>query len=159
MRITATLLQYGEDSNPDAFGDVVRFTDGALYLDDQQGVPLLLNHDQGREAVGVLVQAWTEKDGRVRATFDLIDTPAAQTYATELREGLRKDVSVGVAFADGDYTLEPLDAERTDPWAPQRINVHAAELVETSGCFRGRMPSAHVESVEDPATNDEGNAA
>lgn len=159
MRLTATLLKYGEDSYPDGWGDVVRFSEGALYLDDRQAVPLLLEHQQGRFAVGVAERIWTEQadDGStvVRGEFVTLDTPEARMAEAELAAGIRQDVSVGVWMDE--FAAAPLDPE-DDSWlAPQRLQVDLAEVVETSLTLRGRMPSAQVDDVA--STTDEGNPA
>lgn len=145
MRLTATLLRYGEDSVPDAFGDLIRFTEGALFL-GAEGLPLFTEHDRNREAAGVALEVWTEGD-TVRGTFELLDTPAGRAAAAELAAGVRWDVSIGAHLED--YTATALDPAREgDPWAPQRVTVASADLVEVSLCLRGRMPSAQVDAVD-----------
>lgn len=152
VRLTATLLRFGEDSSPDMWGDVVTFADGSLYLPGDQAVGLFIQHDTGREAAGVATAVYVEGD-TVVGEFELLDTPAGQAAALELAADVRRDVSVGVTFDDDGYTAEPLDPDDDRWFAPMRVTATAAELVETSLCLRGRMPSARVESV----TADEGN--
>lgn len=144
MKITATLLKYGEDSIPDGWGDVVTFAQDSLYTDPRQNVPLLLEHQGQTWAVGYSTRVWTEGD-TVMGEFDLLDTPAGLAAQAELAAGLRLDVSIGVWMDE--YAAEQLDPE-DDSWlAPQRLTVSLADLVETSLCLRGRMPSAQVDTV------------
>ena len=152
MRITATLVKYGEDSGPDVWGDVATFAPDALYLDDRQAVPLLVHHQQQQLAVGYATKVWTEGD-TVRGEFTLLDTPLGLAIQDELVNGIRLDVSIGVVMDE--FTVAPLDPEDESFFAPQRITCTLADLVETSLCFRGRMPSAQVDDVHP----DEGNAA
>lgn len=151
MRITATLLTYGEDSSPDMWGDVVTFAPDSLYLPDDQRVPLMVEHYRAMTAAGVMVEAYTEGD-RVVGVFDLLDTDTGRAAALELAADVRRDVSVGVYFDPDGYTVEPLDPS-DDSWlAPMRVTVSSADLAETSLCLRGRMPSARVESIETEGT-------
>lgn len=145
VRLTATLLKYGEDSQPDYFGDVVRFAKDSLFTDTHQKVGLFVEHNTLREAAGYAVELWTEGD-LVRGTFETIDTPSGQLLESELLAGVRRDVSVGV-YLDA-YTSEPLDpADAADPWAPLRMTVTAGDLAEASACIRGRFPSASIDEV------------
>lgn len=152
MRITATLLTYGEDSTPDGWGDVVTFAADSLYTDDRQAVPLMLEHQAHAVAVGYATRVWTEADV-VMGEFDILDTPLGLAVQAELAANVRMDVSVGVLMDS--YTAEQLDPEDESWLAPQRLTVSLADLVETSLCLRGRMPSAQVDTV----STDEGNPA
>lgn len=146
MRLTATLLAYGEESTPDAWGDVVTFLPDALFSDDHQSVPLLIQHyDREGGAAGRALELWTE-GGRVRGTFELLDTPAGRQAALELAAGVRWDVSVGVRLED--YVTEQIDPDDRSFWAPVRATVTSADLVEVSLCLRGRMPTARVDSID-----------
>lgn len=151
MKFVATLLTYGEDSSPGWFGDVVTFADGSLYQ-GADTVALLVEHDARREVAGRALSVWVE-DGVVKGEFETIDTPAGQYVATELAAGVRMDVSVGVIIDESH--AEPLDPADDSWFAPLRETVTSADLVETSTCLRGRMPSARVESI----TTEEGTAA
>lgn len=154
VRITATMLKYGEDSQPDMWGDVFTFAAGSIFTDTHQAVGLFVNHDTGREAAGVAVDVWTEGD-LLRGTFDTLPTPSGQLLETELLAGVRRDVSIGVYLDQ--YDAAPLDpAAAEDPWAPMRMTVTSADLAELSSCIRGRFPSAQIDSVE---TLQEGNQA
>lgn len=154
MKLTATLLKFGEDSSPDMFGDVAAFAPDSLYQDAHQNVPLLVHsHDRGSIAAGVADRIYVDGD-YVRGEFTLLDTEAGQQAALELAAGLRMDVSVGVSITD--MESEALDPEDDSWFAPQRITVLAADLVEVSLCFRGRMPSARVDTV---STDNEGATA
>lgn len=154
MKITATLLTFGEDTIPDLFGDVVRFAPGSLYMDERQRLPLLVEHDRNGPAVGYADEVWTEGD-KVRATFTLLDTPAAAQVAAELSSGLRMDVSVGIRAEEYTETIR----DDVDPHpifgAPVRAEMTLADLVETSLTFRGRMPSAQVDDVSTEPTQGE----
>ena len=153
VRLTATLLTYGEDSQPDFWGDVITFAPGSLFTDTHQKVGLFVEHDTSREAAGYAVDIWTE--GKVvRGTFETIDTPSGRLLEQELLAGVRRHVSVGVYLDE--YTDEPLDpATAGDPWAPIRMTVTSGDLAETSACIRGRFPSAAIDEV----TPVEGNPA
>lgn len=153
MRFTATLLTYGEDSSPGWFGDVVTFAEGSLYQ-GADNVALLVEHDTRREVAGRALSVWVE-DGVVRGEFETLDNPAGRSVEAELSAGVRMDVSVGVLIEDS--YAEPLDPEDSSWFAPLRETVTSADLVETSTCLRGRMPSARVESITTPT--DEGTAA
>jgi phage head maturation protease len=145
VKVTATLLKFGEESSPDVWGDVATFAKGSLYQDQGAKVPLLLHaHDRQSVAAGVADRVYVEGD-TVRGDFTLLDTDAGRQAALELAAGLRMDVSVGVAIDT--FTTEPLDAEDPNPWAPQRVTIESADLIEVSLCLRGRMPSAQVDAV------------
>jgi hypothetical protein len=148
VRLTATLLTFGEDSSPDWFGDVVTFAPGSLYTDDHQSVPLMVQHDTGREAAGVALAVYTDGDA-VMGDFELLDTPTGRAAATELGASVRWDVSVGVIIDE--YDLEDLEDDAEPSWwgPSQRLTARSADLVEVSLCLRGRMPSARVESITD----------
>lgn len=137
---TARLLTYGEESSPDWFGDTAMFLPGSLYLPDDAGVPLLREHDDGTVAAGELLDIY-EADGQVFASFGLLDTAAGDEAATELAANLRTDVSIGVDLLD--YTSVPID---DDAWT-YRTEITRAELVETSQCLRGRLPSAGITEI------------
>ena len=146
MRLTATLLEYGEESSPDVWGDVVTFLPDSLFSDDHQSVALLIQHyDREGGAAGRALELWTEGN-RVRGTFELLDTPAGRQAALELAAGVRWDVSVGVRLED--FTTEPIDPDDRSFFAPLRATVASADLVEVSLCLRGRMPTARVDSVD-----------
>lgn len=145
MRIDATLLKFGEDSRPDAWGDVVRFAPDSLYTDDHQALPLLMHHQQQLVAVGYATRLWVEGD-LLRAEFTMLDTSAGLDAQLELAADVRKDISVAVLMDE--YDAEPVDPDAEPTYAaPQRLTVTLADTIEASLCFRGRMPSAMVNSV------------
>lgn len=149
MRFTAVLLTYGEDSSPGWFGDVVTFAPGSLFL-GAESVALFTEHDTRREVAGRSLAVWTEEDGTVRGDFETLDNPAGRSLAGELTAGVRTDVSVGVLIQESE--AEPLDPTDASWFAPIRETVLSADLVETSTCLRGRMPSARVESITEEGT-------
>ena len=152
MKLTATLLKYGEDSSPNYFGDLITFAPGSLYTDEHQKVALLVQHNQDAPIVGYATDLWTEGD-LVRGEFELLDTPAAKQVEAELTAGTRWDVSVGV-YPDEETTVEIEDAEEHPLWGkPLRTTIELADLAELSLCIRGRMPSAQVDelSADDPS--------
>lgn len=151
MKITATLLKFGEDSYPDYFGDLLRFAPDSLFTDDHQAVALMREHEHGRTAVGVATSIWTE-GGTVLGEFDLLDTDEGQQAAIELAANLRRDVSVGVYTKA--MTYEPIEDAEPHPLfgPPMRGTITSADLFEVSLCFRGRMPSARVDDVSTDPT-------
>jgi hypothetical protein len=159
VKVTATLLKFGEESIPDVFGDVVRFAPGSLYTDDHQRVPLLVEtHDAGKVAAGYADRIWTDGD-TVLGEFTLLDTFNGQQAALELAADVRKDVSVGV-LPD---VVEFEDREDVEPhplFGPaQRATITLADLYEVSLCLRGRMPSARVDAVSTDTPTPEGDSA
>lgn len=155
VRFSATLLTYGEDSSPGWFGDVVTFADGSLYQGADR-VALLVEHDGRREVAGYAVSVWTE-GAVVLGEFETLDTPTGRQVEAELAAGVRMDVSVGVLVDES--AAEPLDPSDESWFAPLRETVTSADLVETSTCLRGRMPSAAVDPESISTTPSEGTAA
>lgn len=110
-----------------------RFRPGSIRLPGARRVPLLLGHDRN-QPVGVLVEL-TETPGGARGRFVVDRTPGGDVALAQAASGSRAGFSVGAL------------ADRIELAADGSLDVHEAELVETSLVTIGGYADATVDRI------------
>lgn len=99
--LTGRVLPFGEVGRPKSGGlGAIVFAENSVNISDPNAIKLNLEHDRTRP-IGKAVQLESRKDG-IWATFELVNTTAANDALIEASAGLRNGFSIEVTARDVD---------------------------------------------------------
>jgi HK97 family phage major capsid protein len=99
--------------------------------------PFLLNHDPERQ-IGVIEKAWIDKDKKGRAVVRFSKNPAAEEVFQDIRDGIRKNISVGYEVNSMVQISGREDEKsfRVDAWTPLEASSVSIPADRTVGIGR-----------------------
>lgn len=135
-------LPWDVEVRANAWGDVISFAPGSVdTAGDASRVKLLLDHRPKPFGYGLeLTDDGTRLGARMAIPRDELADPEIGATVRQMRNGVRDAVSVGVDLLA--YTSEPIDPDDRSFFAPERIRVTAAELLELSSAVIPRFAEA-----------------
>ena len=115
--------------------------------------PLLLNHDTDRQ-IGVVERAEIAEDRKGRAVVRFSRSELAEEILQDVRDGIRRLVSVGYAIHD--LVLESreddVDTYRITRWEPYEISIVSIPADTQVGVGRARVPEQPPQSAPKETT-------
>jgi HK97 family phage major capsid protein/HK97 family phage prohead protease len=109
------------------------------------GGALLVEHDR-RDQVGVVVRAWVDDDKRGRATVRFGKSARAEEIFQDVKDGIRRLVSVGYRIHKEEVTKGTggVETVRATDWEPYELSLVSIPADDSVGVGRG---------MSDPPTN------
>lgn len=124
------------------------------------GAAVLINHDS-RDHVGVVVRAWVGEDKKCRAIVRFGQSARAQEVFQDVKDGIRKLVSVGyrVHAMQLESKTEDNEVYRVTDWEPHEVSLVAVPADATVGVGRSAEPETQVDQPHKsmPLTTEKGN--
>jgi HK97 family phage major capsid protein/HK97 family phage prohead protease len=125
--------------------EILSHAPGSVRLDRlNNGGALLLDHDPTKQ-IGVVVSARIDADGKGRATVRFSKGPLAEEIFQDVKDGIRRLVSVGYQIhnQDAQGSKGGVESVRVTDWEPYEISLVSIPADDSVGV--GRSISTHIQ--------------